>query len=145
MRKTYLLLLCALVTVLGSCKKEVKNTSESAECVPAQFITESSPKQQDMLLINQLWDEIIALSGSSNCQRSNGWGIVPVGSKPCGGPWTYLAYRLETDVECLMRKINYYNQQQSIYNTKYGVGSDCSVPPVPKAVSCDSGVPVFVY
>jgi hypothetical protein len=145
MRTTYLLLFFALSAALCSCKKEVNKAYDKDACVPDQSITESSSKQQDMLLINQLWDQIIALSGSSNCQRSNGWGIVPVGSKPCGGPWTYLAYRLETDVDCLMQKIKYYNQQQSIYNTKYGVGSDCSVPPVPKAVSCESGVPVFVY
>ncbi len=140
-------LLFTLLTValLSSCEKENTGKTKTDECIPVQTITPVTNKQQDQQLLNQLWDDIAALSGSSNCQRSSGWGITPVGSKPCGGPWTYLAYWLETDVDCLMKKIKYYNQQQSIYNTKYGVGSDCSVPPVPKAVSCESGLPVFVY
>jgi hypothetical protein len=141
----YLLLPLLIVTVLVSCQKENATKTKTDECVPVQVITAVSTLQQDQQLLNQLWDDIVALSGSATCQRANDWGITPVGAKPCGGPWTYLPYRLNADVDCLMKKIRHYNGQQKIYNVKYGVVSDCSVTPVPKAVDCNNGVPVLVY
>lgn len=128
-----------------SCEKENNHLKIGDECVPAETITDNSTAQQDMQLLNKLWDEIYAMSGSSNCQRANEWGIIPVGSKPCGGPWTYIAYRLEIDIDCFLRKVNNYNQQQKKYNTKYSIMSNCMVEPMPKAVVCQDGKPVFIY
>lgn len=145
MNLKYLLLTLLTLALLSSCEKENTGKTKTDECIPAQVITAVSTVQQDQQLLNQLWDDIVALSGSATCQRANGWGITPVGVKPCGGPWTYLPYRLNGDVDCLMKKIRHYNEQQSFYNVKYAVGSDCSVPPAPKAVDCSSGVPVLVY
>jgi hypothetical protein len=128
-----------------SCEKENTGENLNDDCTPVQSITDKSTAQEDMQLLNKLWDDIYAMSGSANCQRANEWGIVAVGSKPCGGPWSYLAYRLAIDTECFLKKVNYYNAQQQKYNQKYGIASNCMVEPMPKAVICEDGKPVFVY
>jgi hypothetical protein len=140
-----LIILSFLALFIISCEKENANENLNRECVPAQSITDNSTAGEDMQLLNKLWDDIYAMSGSANCQRANEWGIMAVGSKPCGGPWSYLAYRLEIDIECFLKKANYYNAQQKKYNQKYGIASDCMVEPMPKAVICEEGKPVFVY
>ncbi|HEX4957822.1 MAG TPA: hypothetical protein VFV46_06560 [Lacibacter sp.] len=140
-----LFIISSLAFFMVACEKETNSLNTGDECVPAATITAVSTAQQDMQLLNKLWDEIYAMSGSATCQRANEWGIVPVGSKPCGGAWTYIAYRLEIDINCFLRKVNYYNQQQKKYNEKYGIASDCMVEPIPKAVVCENGKPVFVY
>ena len=140
-----LIVLALFSLMIISCEKENTIPKTGDECTSAETITNSSSAQADMQLLNKLWDEIYAMSGSSNCQRANEWGITPIGSKPCGGPWSYLAYRLSIDVECFLKKVNYYNEQQKKYNVKYSIVSNCMVEPMPKAVSCEEGKPVFIY
>lgn len=142
--KTFIIFLSSVLFMMA-CEKENNYLNNGDACVPAESITNNSTAQQDMQLLNKLWDEIYAMSGSANCQRANEWGITPVGSKPCGGPWTYIAYRLEIDIDCFLKKVTYYNQQQAKYNNKYSINSNCMVEPVPKAVVCEEGRPVFVY
>lgn len=145
MKNRWIIVLLSLCVMGVSCQKENTEQKNGDECVTGESITPTSTKEQDMQLLTKLWDDIYATSGSSNCQRANEWGIAPVGSKPCGGPWTYIAYRMEIDVDCFLRKVKYYNEQQSRYNSKYGIGSDCMVEPMPKAVKCEEGKPVFIY
>lgn len=145
MKYKYLVILLSFVLLFMSCEKENNGLNSGNECIPAEAITDNSSAQQDMQLLNKLWDEIYVMSGSFNCQRANEWGIAPVGSKPCGGPWMYIAYRLEIDINCFLKKVNYYNQQQAKYNIKYNIISNCMVEPMPKAVICQDGKPVFVY
>ncbi|MCS5491889.1 hypothetical protein [Algoriphagus limi] len=39
-----------------------------------------------------LYEEIQQLAESKPCIDPNDWDFVALGSKPCGGPWEYIAY-----------------------------------------------------
>lgn len=132
-----------LLLITGCKKKE--ETNNNNECAGNGSITSKSTRAEDESLLSKLSTEIYNMSGSATCQRANEWRITALGSKPCGGPAGYIAYRAEIDVDCFLKKVNYYTTQTAAFNKKYGLISDCSVPLTPKSVTCSSGLPVFVY
>jgi hypothetical protein len=59
--------------------------------------------------------------------------LIPFGSKPCGGPWSYLVYStLKTDETRLKQLVREFNQQQKKMNEESKIMSDCAVAPQPK-------------
>lgn len=134
-RLIYILLLTGIVF---SC-------SEESEDVPANEITESSSQKADDMLLNNLYEEIVSLSEQYDCSNSDIWTYTPIGAKACGGPAGYIAYPSIIDSNEFMLKVNFYTAQQDTYNTKWGVVSDCSVPPPPTGVECVDGKAVLVY
>lgn len=52
---------------------------------------------------------------------------IALGVKPCGGPWEYLVYSVETtDSVALQLKVAEYNRLQREYNEETGQASDCA-------------------
>ncbi len=141
-KNIYSLCLLFILWLTSGCEKEDKPVDD---CISTHSVTNTSKQAEDDALLTELSTEIYGLSGSATCQRANLWGIASIGVKPCGGPAAYIPYRLEIDVDCFLKKINHYTLQTEKYNKKYGLISDCSVLTPPKAVSCQSGIPVFVY
>lgn len=78
------------------------------------------------------------------CSNPLEWRISPLGSKPCGGPASFIAYPIELEEE-LLPKISDFNQRSSSFNLKYGILSDCSVTPAPSGVECNGGKAELVY
>lgn len=134
--------LVTLLVLVMSCEKE---DTAGNPCVSKRSVTDKTTPEEDSTLLIDLYTEIYQLSGSSSCQSSNGWRIAPIGSKPCGGPSRYIAYRAEIDVDCFLQKVNHYTVQTDKYNRKYGLISDCMIEPMPKSVICENGKPVFLY
>ena len=59
--------------------------------------------------------------------------LVGFGSKPCGGPWTYLIYSTAiTDESRLKRLVAEYNQVDRLRNEEQQWLSTCDVTPAPK-------------
>jgi len=59
--------------------------------------------------------------------------LIPFGSKPCGGPLSYLVYStLRTNESRLKQLVNEYNQLQKKINEERKIASDCALAPVPK-------------
>ena len=59
--------------------------------------------------------------------------LVGFGSKPCGGPWTYLVYStVQTNKFELKKLVIEYNQVQRRVNIERKIWSDCALARKPK-------------
>ncbi|MDF2159232.1 hypothetical protein [Algoriphagus sp. CAU 1675] len=106
---------------------------------------ESDTKEYSLDELEELYAEIKSLAGSQTCSNSSDWDFVALGSKPCGGPWEYVAYSKKIDVPDFLEKVRQYNLLQEEYNIKNKIYSDCMYVGPPKSVVCENGNPVFVY
>ncbi len=102
-------------------------------------------QEQEAENLNQLFLEIESLAMSVDCDNSDGWTFTSYGSKACGGPVGYIAYSINKDTELFLKKVEEHRAAQKDFNQKWGIVSDCSVPPQPIGVGCDNGSPVFEY
>lgn len=108
-------------------------------------IGKGSSQSDDNQLISDLYIEIVSLSTSYTCSNENDWKYTALGSKACGGPTGYIAYSKKLDVDAFLAKVAFYTRQQDLYNKKWGIISDCTIPPEPKAVTCNDGEAVLEY
>lgn len=92
--------------------------------------------QEDKLELEALANEITSLADNSVCNQNNECKYVAFGSKPCGGPWSYLVYSTSIDTLILLEKVDYYNQLEKAYNVKWEIISDCSVAIPPISLEC---------
>ncbi len=75
-----------------------------------------------------------ACAGGDNCRT------MAMGSKPCGGPTSYIIYSLsKTDEKQLSDKVKQYTDLEKELNIKYNRMSDCSLL-MPPTVECLNGV-----
>lgn len=101
-------------------------------------------KQYQLDEIEQLEQEIIALSESVPCTNSSEWEFIAMGSKACGGPTRYIAYHRSV-AEDFLDLVNQFTRLQEEYNLRYNVVSDCMLIIPPKSVTCEGNRPVLVY
>jgi hypothetical protein len=73
-----------------------------------------------------------AASEASQCK------LIPFGSKPCGGPWSYLVYStLKTNESRLKQLVSDFNQLQKKMNEEGKILSDCAIAQESKAEFAD--------
>jgi len=84
--------------------------------------------------------EIQNYINSFSCSESVGCGFIAFGSKPCGGPRTYLLFSNNVDRQKLKQMVNEYNEMDTSYNIKTGAVSDCMYQLPPTEVKCVNGV-----
>ena len=89
--------------------------------------------------------EIENLAITSICSDTFECKLIPFGSKPCGGPWGYLVYSTSIDTEELENRVEWYNRKEAIYNTEWGIVSDCAVNNPPVSMNCENNTCVAVY
>ena len=94
---------------------------------------------------NRVYAEIKQTAESETCNNSNDWGYVALGSKPCGGPWEYIAYSKKINVDDFLKKVKQYNHLQAEDNKKNNRFSDCMFVGEPKGVRCENGKPILIY
>ena len=64
---------------------------------------------------------------------------MPLGAKPCGGPWSYVVYSVATtDSVRLAAVVKEYTTYQADLNRKQGLVSDCQFLP-PPTIDCVGG------
>lgn len=64
--------------------------------------------------------------------------VLPLGAKPCGGPWTYLVYSAEaSDPEQLEALVTDYYRVDSTRNRACELASDCAFISEPAVVLVD--------
>ena len=85
------------------------------------------------------------LAATSICNESTECEFIALGSKPCGGPWSYLVYSTSIDVNKLESLVQDYNNNEAAFNLKWGVISDCSFVLPPTSVICENNKCVAVY
>ena len=134
MNKTLVLIILCLHFV--SCEEEPENRFE---------ISETSSRESDNKLLDELHEEILVLSNQVTCTNANEWEITAIGAKACGGPTGYIAYSSQIDKIDFLDKVNRYTSLQDFYNQKWGVVSDCMFLTPPKGIECINGFPEFIY
>lgn len=102
-------------------------------------------QQEELSFLNQQKFEIEQLAKSIPCNEVTICKSVAFGSKPCGGPWTYLAYNSEIDEALLLNKVTSYNANEAFYNSKWNIASDCAVVTPPIVVTCVDGECTAVF
>lgn len=118
----YLLLVC----LLFACNKEKTQEDENIE-------------------IEELASRIMKMTEGIACNNSSDWSYTSFGSKPCGGPSSYIAYPNSINRVEFLALVEQYKQATEASNQNWGLVSDCAIIPAPKNIVCEAGKPVFVY
>lgn len=93
-------------------------------------------KNSELKTIDALEKEIVTLAESSTCSDGTVCSYIAFGSKPCGGPWSYLVYSSSIDTQNFIDKVEQFNEMQHAFNSKHGITSDCSFVSPPSSISC---------
>ena len=97
------------------------------------------PSDDDQKL-TQLSKEIEEYAKNKACSGGDNCRTMAMGSKPCGGPTSYIIYSLsKTDEKQLSDKVKQYTDLEKELNIKYNRMSDCSLL-MPPTVECLNGV-----
>ena len=84
--------------------------------------------------------EIQNYINSFNCSESAGCGFIAFGSKPCGGPRTYLLFSNSVNLTKLQEMVKTYNEMDELHNIQTNAVSDCMYQMPPTEVKCVNGV-----
>ena len=102
-------------------------------------------REQEAQKLSEMFSEIENLALSVACENSAEWTFTNYGSKACGGPVGFMAYSVNIDVEFFLELVEEYREKQQAFNEKWGIVSDCSVPPQPIGVICQDGSAILEY
>lgn len=148
------MLLLSGALVLMGCQQGQAGSDVTAERVPPAPIVEPidpvadpsaavKARKQQMAEQNNLQAmraEILALVGDAKADDVSQCRVVGFGSKPCGGPASYIAVSVKDGNESvIMALINKYNAAAKAENERLGLMSNCAVVPKP-AVVLENGV-----
>lgn len=84
--------------------------------------------------------EIQNYINSFSCSESDGCSYIAFGTKPCGGPWSYLLFSDAVDIVKLQEMVKNYNEINEQYNLQTNAVSDCMYVIPPTEVKCINGV-----
>lgn len=83
-----------------------------------------------------LYAQIQQAASIEGCTSSADCGLLPIGSKPCGGPEAYMPYsKTNSDVAALEKMGKRYEEMREQYNKDNQMMGTCQVTPKPN-VSC---------
>jgi len=125
---THILKTIALLAIVFSCT----NNSETNQ-------------ETERLELDNLKTEIEQLVATGVCTENTNCDFIAFGSKHCGGTSTYLVYPTSFNVELLKEKVATYNENQSAFNIKWGIMSDCMAVMPPTSVECINGQCTAIY
>lgn len=80
--------------------------------------------------------EIQNYINSIPCNEASGCSSMAFGSKPCGGPWEYLVFSNDVDLDWLTYKVETYNELQNQFNIQTNAVSDCMAVLPPENLGC---------
>jgi hypothetical protein len=102
--------------------------------------TYQSTMSQDSTVLHAMREEIVEVIGSPSCSGGGECRSVPLGVKPCGGPWEYLIYSAAAVSESALEfRVSKYNAFNDAFNRRYHVVSDCRYV-LPPDLRCADGV-----
>lgn len=113
----------------------------------ASCSNDENSQEEDSEKLEKMYDNIIvaSLANSQTCTNPEEWNFAPIGSKACGGYAGYIVYSKKINSDEFLAKVKKYTDAQSVYNKKWGVGSDCSLAIEPTGVECVDGKPKLIY
>ena len=95
--------------------------------------------------LNQMKTDIEVLVDQSICGDAFECRYIAFGSKPCGGPWSYLVYSTSIDTLQLANLVNEYNQLESDFNQECERFSDCTIENPPVSLECQDNKCIAIY
>ncbi len=143
-----------LGVLLAGCQQGQAGNQDTAErLVPEPVVEPIDPvtdpvaamkaRKQQMVAtadLPTLRAEIMALIGDARADTIQQCRVTGFGSKPCGGPASYIALSVKDKNESvLMALIAKYNAAAKAENERLGLMSDCAVVPEP-AVVLENGI-----
>jgi hypothetical protein len=84
--------------------------------------------------------EILDYTNSFSCSESFGCSYIAFGSKPCGGPRSYLVFSSSVNLTKLQEMVKNYNEMDNLHNIQTNAISDCMYVMPPTEVKCINGV-----
>lgn len=102
-------------------------------------------QEQEAQHLEQLFTKIEYLAHQESCDNSAEWTFTSYGHKACGGPVGYIAFSTTIDTMLFFEIIDEHRAAQHAFNVKWGIISDCSLPPQPRVVFCEDGKPMLEY
>jgi hypothetical protein len=84
--------------------------------------------------------EIQNYINSFSCSESVGCSFIAFGSKPCGGPRSYLLFSNGVDLTKLQAMVKTFNEMDELHNIQTNAVSDCMYALPPTEVKCVNGV-----
>jgi hypothetical protein len=102
---------------------------------PAAAVKARKQQMVDATDLTALRTEIMTLVGNANADNVAQCRVVGFGSKPCGGPASYIAISIKDGNEQqIMALIGKYNAAAKAENERLGRMSNCAVVPEPAVV-----------
>lgn len=98
-----------------------------------------------MSQLEKLNERIQNLVDTSVCHDDAECRYIAYGSKPCGGPWSYLLYSTSIDTLQLTTLVEEYNALETRVNQECERISDCMAVIPPQRLECRDGKCVAVY
>lgn len=95
--------------------------------------------------LNEMKLTIQNLADTSVCSEEFECRSLALGSKPCGGPWSYLVYSTSIDTLKLTKLVAAYNQFEKTMNTECGLMSDCAMVMPPQQLQCKNNTCIAIY
>lgn len=118
---------------------------ESVACINGKAtLLYESDRIAEKQNLQKMYDDIIELSGNTKPCTGN-WDFTAIGSKPCGGPESYIAYSLKINTTDFLAKVKTYTAEQAKFNNKWQITSTCETPFLPKSVECINEKATFIY
>ena len=139
--KNFLIILAAVVS-LSSCKS--KNAADTAN-LPKDISLKPEnnvAQNKDREMLSAMIQDIESSISTQTCSDASQWAFAPIGSKPCGGPSSYIAYPKAMEDE-ILAKIEDFTRAQAAFNTKYQLMSDCRMVMPPSGIQCVDGKAVL--
>ena len=104
-----------------------------------------STQESEQLALNTSKKAIEDLAATSFCSDTFECKFIALGSKPCGGPWSYVVYSTSINIEKLEKMVEAHNKKEADFNIKWGTFSDCAFASPPTRVNCENNSCVAVY
>ena len=90
-------------------------------------------ESDDLARLAALKTEVLLLVVEADCSGIGECRSLPLGAKPCGGPWEYLIYSTtNSDTLKIKEKVEEHNEWNSVLNNRYGYVSDCGITEEPQ-------------
>ncbi|WP_145758382.1 hypothetical protein [Sediminicola sp. YIK13] len=101
--------------------------------------------EEEAIELSNMLARINEIANSEKCVNADEWRYTSFGSKPCGGPYGYIAYSSKIDTIAFLKLVEEHKSAQKKYNEEQGIMSDCSVPAEPRGITCENDKAVLLY
>lgn len=113
---------------------------DTPAAAPAELETHLDPSDPqapdeaaDLKEIQRLKAQVRTIANLGGCAGSGECRLAPLGTKPCGGPWSYIAYcPRTTDTASLRKALDEVQRKEHAFNEAYHPISDCMMAVQPQ-------------